>query len=175
MWSSTAPSVWNAVEMAMLGEKRSLAHAMRPSGSSPANSTLSSPASRSSSSSTLMCLPPHELCQLVVGCPVAPRAEALAVPASGDPALDQAHDRLVELLGRHASEHRPRDRGGPVEAAAQIDVVGLPSPSLLVAHGRALEADVTDAVLCARVRTAVQVQAQPVEEAGREPLLEQPH
>src|ERR1051326_8936689 len=104
MCSNTAPSVWNAVEIAMLGEKRSIAHSSSTSGSSPSNWTLSSPASRSSSSSTLMSLPSHELSQLAVGCPVAPCTEALALCPAVDPAGDEARHHVVELLGRDASE-----------------------------------------------------------------------
>src|SRR3954454_2736747 len=136
MCRSTAPSVWNAVEIEMLGEKRSIAHSITASGSSPSNSTLSSPASRSSSSSTdNSSLPSCETSELVVGCAVAERPERLAVGALRDPAADEADDRVVELLGRHALEHRAGDRGGAVEAAAEIDVVGLAALALLVASG----------------------------------------
>src|SRR6476469_2024008 len=114
MSSSTAPSVWNAVEIEIDGENRSIAHSRTTSGSSPSNSTLSSPASRSSSSSPLMPAPAAvkpppallgrlrraygsypllllgglaagEFPEVVVGAAVAERPERLAVGAGGDP------------------------------------------------------------------------------------------
>src|SRR5690348_15728182 len=118
MWRSTAPSVWNAVEIAIRGENRSIPHARTASGSSPSNSTLSSPASRSSSSSMDMCLPSDELGELAVGFGVAPRAEAVGVGAFVDPTGDERDDHVVKLLGRDAPEDGTRDRGRPVEAAA---------------------------------------------------------
>ena len=66
------------------------------------------------------------------------------------------------------------DRGRTIEAAAQIDVVGLPALAVLVAHGRALEADLADPVMRARVRAPVEVHTQPVGVLA-EALLEQPH
>src|SRR5207237_103566 len=121
---------------------------------------------------TDMCLPSCELRELVVGCPVAPRAEALAVGAPLDPAGDEPDHGVVELLRRHAPEDWTRDRRGAVEAAAQVHVVRLPAPPLLVADGRPLEADVADPVVRACVRAAVEVQAEAVELTRREPLLE---
>src|SRR5205823_4951707 len=122
MCRRTAPSVWNAVEIEIDGENRSIAHSSTTSGSSPSNSTLSSPASRSSSSSTDNgSLPSCETSELVVGCAVAERPECLAVGALRDPAADEADDRVVELLRRHALEHRARDCRRPVEAAAKVD------------------------------------------------------
>src|SRR4051794_24633043 len=50
------PSAWNAVEMAMRGLKRSSAHSRTVHGSSPSNSTDSSPASSSSKSSVVLIL-----------------------------------------------------------------------------------------------------------------------
>src|SRR5437763_5981431 len=166
------PSIWNAVETPMRGLKRSIAHSRTTSGSSPSNSTDSSPASRSSSSSTDICLPPHELCQLVVRCAVAPRAEALAGRAPVDPARDEPDHGLVQLLRRNSAENRPRDRRGPVEAAAEVDVVGLPAPALRVAHRRPLEADVADPMVRARVRTAVEVHAQPFDRGAEARLVQ---
>src|SRR2546429_236904 len=120
-------------------------------------------------------LAPGEFAELLVGCPVAPRAERLAVGARSHPAGDQPGDGVVELLGRHASEDRSSDRCRTVEAPAQVHVVGLVSATLLVAHGRALEADVADPVLRARMRATVEMQPQTVERALREPLLEELH
>src|SRR3954454_6410802 len=163
MCRSTAPSVWNAVEIEMLGEKRSIAHSITASGSSPSNSTLSSPASRSSSSSTdTGSLPSCETSELVVGCAVAERPERLSVGARLDPAADEADDGVVELLGGHALEHRAADRGRAVEAAAHVHVVRLAPATFFVADGRALEADLADPVMGARVRAAVEVHAQAV-------------
>ena len=54
----------------------------------------------------------------------------------------------------------PRDRRVRAEAAAQEDVVGLPPLAALVAHRRALEAEVADPVLGAGVRAAVEVEPQ---------------
>ena len=68
--------------------------------------------------------------------------------------------RCVELLGRHAPEERAPDRRVRAEAAAHEDVVGLAALALLVARGRALEAEVADPVLRAGVRAAVEVQPQ---------------
>src|SRR5205085_8320067 len=79
--------------------------------------------------------------ELVVGCAVAERPERFALYALGDPAADEPDDGVVELLGRHALEDGARDRGGTVEAAAQVDVVGLPALPPLVAHGRPPAAD----------------------------------
>src|SRR6266487_12200 len=48
------PSIWKAVETLMRGLKRSIAHSRTVSGSSPSNSTESSPASSSSISSNVL-------------------------------------------------------------------------------------------------------------------------
>src|SRR5919197_2468211 len=174
MSSSTAPSVWNAVEIASRGENRSSAHSRTTSGSSPSNSTDSSPASRSSSSSTDIRLPPCQLCQLVVRRAVAPRAKGLAGPTSVDPPADEPDHGLVELIGRDTAEERLGDRGRSVEAAEQVDVVRLPTPALFVAHGRALKTDVADPMLRARVRAPVEMQPQPFDRRA-EARLEQLH
>ena len=175
MCSSTAPSVWNAVEIEIRGANRSIAHSSTTSGSSPSNWTLSSPASRSSSSSTLI------RCLLLSPWP----ARARSRPSSSSVVRSQNDrnvspsprpstqpptrpiDGVVELLGRDALEHGPRDRGGPVEAAAQEDVVGLVALAFGVAHRRALEAEVADPVMRARVRAAVEVQPQAVDRRRR--------
>src|SRR4051794_7198051 len=174
MCSRTAPSVWKAVEIAIAGENRSSAHSRSTSGSSPSNSTLSSPASRSSSSSTDMCLPSREQRELPVVRPVTERPERLPVRASHDPPADEADDRVVELLRRDAPEHRARDRRRPVEAAAQVHVVGLASPACGIAHSRSLEPEIADPVLRARVRAPVEVHSEPLGVAA-EALLEQLH
>src|SRR5580765_8213929 len=173
MCSSTAPSVWNAVEIEIRGANRSSAHSRRTSGSSPSNSTASSPASRSSSRSTDIGLPSHQTSELVVGCAVAVRPKRLGGLACLDPAADKRKDDVVELLGRDAPEHRPGDRRRTVEAAAEIDVVRLPPPPFGIANRRALKAEVADPVLRARVRATVEVQAQSVDRLA-EPVLEQP-
>ena len=116
-------------------------------------------------------LAPGEECQLVVARAVAERAEALLALALLQPAVDRPVDGVGELLGRHAAEDRPPDGRVRAEAAAQADVVGLASHALLVAHRRALEADVADPVVAAGVRAAVEVQREPgdlVAEAGFE-------
>src|SRR5579884_4262346 len=156
-------------------EKRSSAHSRSASGSSPSNATESSPASRSSSSSTDTYLPSRELRELAVARPFAPDAEALLfLPAAG-PAPDEGDHEAVQLLARDAAEQGSRDLRRPVETAAQVDVVGLLPAPLLVAHRRALEADVADPVLRARVRAAVEMQPQPLELPRVEPRLEQLH
>ena len=81
--------------------------------------------------------------------------------AAGEPAADEAVDRGVELLGRHAPEERAADRRLGAEPAAQEDVVGLAALPVLVAQRRALEAEVADPVVGAGVRAAVEVEAQP--------------
>src|SRR5579885_3520501 len=117
MCSSTAPSVWNVVEIASRGENRSIAHSSSVSGSSPSNCTESSPASRSSSSSTdTSSLPSRELRELVVGCAIHIGAERLALNPSSNPTADQTDDDLVQLLRRHTAEDRTRNRRRPVEA-----------------------------------------------------------
>src|SRR3972149_4159952 len=159
------PSSWNAVEIAILGENRSSAHATTASGSSPSNSTESSPASSSSISSTLICrsssrsrrllvplaparrLQAGERAQLLVGEATRERREALPLPAAVEPALDQGGDRHVQLLRRHAPEERPGNARVGAEPAAEEDVVGLPTPPVVGARGRALEAEVGDPVL----------------------------
>src|SRR3954447_23028244 len=99
----------------MRGAKRSSAHARTNSGSSPSNSTDSSPASSSSISSTAIGRPPCEpscrcllaytcpcgleprkRAQFVVGEPPGEVAEALAVVPPDEPAPDEPGDRLVE-------------------------------------------------------------------------------
>src|SRR5579862_2750546 len=196
MCNSTAPSVWNAVDSAIRGANRSIAHSSTTSGSSPSNSTDSSPASRSSSSSTdsapapakpapplfggsveptpLMCLPSGQTSKLVVARPVAERPERLLLAPRRDPTLDEAHDDRVELVGRHTPEHRPPDRRRPVEAAAHEHVVGLQPLALRIPDGRALEAEVADPVLRARMGAAVEMQPQPVG-FPPEPVLDQLH
>src|SRR4029079_7218672 len=134
MSSSATPSTWNAVESAIRGEKRSSAHSSRSCGSRPSNSIESSPASRSSIRSIITPLPslvrarargrpertaPPLSCarglaadqnaELLVGRAVAELAEALAFAPPGQPALDEALDRVVELLRRAPPEHRPGD------------------------------------------------------------------
>ena len=81
----------------------------------------------------------------------------------------------ASVLGRDPAEDRPRDRGVGAEAAAQEQVVGLAAHAFLVAHRRALEAEIADPVVPAGVRAAVEVQLQSgerVAEAGLEVLDE---
>ena len=89
------------------------------------------------------------------------------VRAPVEPATDEPVHQLVELTRRHPPEHRPGDRRARPERAAQVHVVGLAALPRLVAHGRALEPDVPDPVLGARVRAAVEVQPE-----RRNPLAE---
>src|SRR5205085_10669941 len=98
--------------------------------------------------------------ELVVARALAELAERLAGAPPAEPACDEPLDRLVELFARHAPEDGPRDRRGGPEPAPQEDVVGLVAPALLVAQGRALEADVADPVLRAGMRAAVQMESQ---------------
>ena len=95
--------------------------------------------------------------------------EGLAVEPAVEPAGDQALDGGVELVGRHAPEERPADRGAGAEPAADEDVVRLPAHTALVARGRSLEAEVGDPVLRARVRAAVELEPE-VGDVGAEPL-----
>src|SRR5919201_4873727 len=116
-----------------------------------------------------------ERSELRVARSVAERAERLTSKPAGEPAGDKPRDRLVELLARDAAEDRPRDRRGGAQASAQEDVVGLPAPALVIARCRALKADVADPVLCARVRAAVEVEAElgdVIPEAALDPLDE---
>src|SRR5262245_34792007 len=88
-----------------------------------------------------------QLAQLLVARAARERHEALARLAPLEPAADESHDRRVQLLGRHPPEQRSADRRLGPEAAADEDVVRLPSDASLVARGRALEAEVADPVL----------------------------
>src|SRR5512132_1261721 len=111
MSTRAAPSIWNAVEMAIRGAKRSSAHSSTASGSSPSNSTESSPASSSSMYSPLIPQPPAERpCrrlfplaaprgleagqppERVVVEPARERRERLAGQTLVDPALDEPDD-----------------------------------------------------------------------------------
>src|SRR5687768_14152187 len=56
-------------------------------------------------------LTPGQEAELVVGRAVAERPEALVALALLQPAVQQAGDRLGELLRRYAAEDRPGDRG----------------------------------------------------------------
>src|SRR5215831_15367031 len=173
---STEPSIWNAVEIAIRGEKRSSAHSRSACGSCPSNSTESSPASSSSSTSYRLTPPfsfpgagcylasrrlpfsrpgrlaAREGTELVVRRPVAEGTEGLAGQTRREPAGDEPLHGRVQLLGRDAPEDRPGDRRARAEPAAQEHVVRLPPPALLVAGGRSLEAEVADPVLRACVR-----------------------
>ena len=175
--SATSPS-WNAVESASPSPNRSIAHSSSSHGSCPSNSTDSSPASRSSiSSSTAGAhaasssvflrssarpgrLAADQDAELVVCRAVAVRTEALAGAPTVEPGDDQPLDRLVELLGRHAAEHRAADRRHRAERAAQQDVVALVPLAFGVAHRRALEAEIADPVLAAGVGAAVEMEAE---------------
>ena len=79
------------------------------------------------------------------------------------PPVQEAGDRVGEVLGRDPAEHRPGDRRVGAEAAAQQQVVGLAAHAFLVPHRRALEAEIADPVVRAGVRAAVEVQLQPGE------------
>src|SRR5579862_4394837 len=103
---------------------------------------------------------PCQHSELLVARAARERDEALAVPAVVEPALDQAFDRDVEVVGRYPPEERPPDLRRRPERAAHEDVVGLPPRAALVARRRSLEAEVADPVLRTRVRAAVEVQAQ---------------
>src|SRR5690606_37420098 len=75
---------------------------------------------------------------------------------------DEPLDVELRLLRRDAAEERPANRGVTAEASAQKDVVTFELFTRLapLAQRRALEADVAGEVLCAGVRTAVDVHAQ---------------
>ena len=93
-------------------------------------------------------------------CAVAERAEGLAVTARprATPPTSPRRSRRAPRSGRggrRAGRSRPPGRG-----AAQEDVVRLTALAVGVARGRPLEAEVADPVLAARVRAAVQVQAE---------------
>ena len=91
---------------------------------------------------------------------VAERSEALAAAPPVEPANDQPCDHLVQFFRGNAAEDGPPDGGVRPERAAEEHVVGLVAPTLRVADGRPLEAEVADPVLAAGVRAAVEVQAQ---------------
>src|SRR5262249_17450929 len=129
------------------------------------------PARRSArrSSCHLLAFPSHacarrleagEHAQLVVGQAARERRKAFAFGSALEPACDEPLDRRVQLVGRHAAEERPPDLGIRTEAAADEDVVRLSPLAALVASGRALEAEIGNPVLRARVRAAVELQAQ---------------
>src|SRR4051812_17478543 len=105
-------------------------------------------------------LEPRELAQLVIVQPPREVGERLAVEPRLEPTGDHPFDRRVELVGRYAPEERAADRGAGAEPAADEDVVGLPPNAAVVARRRALEAEVADPVLGARVRAPVEIQPQ---------------
>ena len=103
---------------------------------------------------------PRERAELVVGLCGRPLGERGAARLRRASRATRPSDGVVELLGRHAAEERPADRGVRAEPAADEDVVRLPLRASSSRAGRALEAEVADPVLRARVRAAVEVQAQ---------------
>src|SRR5262245_58042306 len=117
-------------------------------------------------------LEPGERAELVVREAVREGAEARAGRPPGEPAADEPLHGRRQVLGRNAPEDRPRDRRLRAEPAAQEDVVGLAPPTLRVARGRPLEAEVADPVLGAGVRAAVEVHAETGERGAAEAALE---
>src|SRR5207247_9713080 len=87
-------------------------------------------------------------------------SEAFAVTATVEPAPDQALDCRLEPVARDAAKDRPGDRRVRAERAAHEDVVGGQPTPVSVLSSRALEAEVAHPVLGARVRAAVEVEAQ---------------
>src|SRR5581483_9008788 len=103
---------------------------------------------------------PGQLRQLRVARALRERGERLPRLAPLQPSGDQPLHRRVELRRGHAPEQRPTDRRLGTERAAQVDLVRLLAPPLLVPQRRPLEAEVADPVLGARVRAAVEVEPQ---------------
>src|SRR3954470_18488286 len=99
-----------------------------------------------------------EEAELLVGQPAREIHEVLARVPLREPAADEAVHRVVEALGEHPPEQRATDLGDRPEAAADEDVVRLLALARLVAGSGALEAEVADPVLGARVGAAVEVQ-----------------
>src|SRR6185437_3045632 len=150
--------------------------ALAPRTRSRARRPRGRPSGRSSRRFLLSCargLAADQNAELLVGRAVAELAEALAFAPPGQPALDEALDRVVELLRRDPPEHRPGDPRVRAEPAAQEDVERLAALAGLVAQRGALEAEISDPVLGAGVRAAVQVEPETgdvVAEALLEPL-----
>src|SRR6185437_8181985 len=86
--------------------------------------------------------------------------ERLALATLLDPASDQPLDRRLELIARDAAEERCADLRRRPERATHEDVVRADAVAVCVLPRRCLEAEVSDPVLCARVRAPVEVQAQ---------------
>ena len=86
--------------------------------------------------------------------------------AASQPAISRSTVTSSSSVGTRRNTGRAIAACGP-EAAAQEDVVGLPPLPVLVAHGRALEAEVADPVMGAGVRAAVEVELQPGDLARR--------
>src|SRR6185295_5461772 len=59
--------------------------------------------------------------------PGEPGAEGFVVRACGEIPVEQPLESQVDLLGRHAAQERPADRGLRAQAAAQKDVIPLPA------------------------------------------------
>src|SRR4051812_29388406 len=117
-------------------------------------------------------LEPGGEAQLLVALAAREDGERLVVPAAAvEPALDESCDRRVELLARDAPEQRLADLRIRPEAAAHEDVVRLHPLAVGVARRRALEPEVGDPVLRARVRAAVELQAERADRVS-EALLE---
>src|SRR5262249_5778049 len=87
------------------------------------------------------------------------------------PTCNEPLDGRVQLVRRNAAEERPPDLCIRPEATPHEDVVRLPPFAALVTRGRALEAEIGDPVLSARVRTSVELQAQ-VRDLRPEALLQ---
>ena len=177
------PSIWNAVEIAIRGRTARSPTRARVSGSSPSNATESSPASSSSMSSRcsrcdLLSLsrfarararPARRARRRRAGAEV---GERLAVARERRASRHEALDRGVELLRGTRRKSGRRDRGVRAERRrARRCRRPAAGRRRVVAHGRALEAEVADPVLGARVRAAVEVEAE-VRDLVAEALLE---
>ena len=182
---SATPSIWNAVEIAIRGAKRSSAHSSSSCGSWSSNSTASSPASRSSSSLVGAHAASFSARAFAGSRPARTPSSSSVDPVARTPGTTRRRpaSRASRRRGRStvassSSVGTRRKTGRAIaargaEAAAQEDVVGLPALPLVVAHGRALEAEVADPVLGAGVRAAVEVELQ-ARDVVAEALLEVP-
>ena len=180
--SATSPS-WNAVESASRPPKRSIAH------SSSSHGSCALELDRQLAGLQIVEQLRSRSCCLLLGSRLLGRRPARGRPgrrarrrscgrrtrgssrrrrAAVEPADDQAGRRVSSSssVGTRRKTGRPIAASGP-SAAAQEDVVGLAALALLVAHGRALEAEVADPVLAAGVRAAVEVEPQPGERRRR--------
>src|SRR5204863_2365108 len=108
----------------------------------------------------------QERAQVVVGVARGELAEALPGPPVVEIRAQQALDRRGRLAGRYPVADRARYRLVEADGAADAEVVGVHERAVDL-HLLALEADVGDPVLAARVRAAGDVDPHVAVEAGQ--------